>query len=105
MSDAGTRESIEAEEIQMAITSRKVSVARTTYHHSQRTSEHVTLLAYKDSNEAYELLDDREPALEFLAGSKDYILEEWGKRNRQLIQDGFQRDNMRGDPEWQQFIS
>ena len=65
----------------------------------------MTLLAYKDSSEAYELLDDRELALEFLAGSKDYIHEEWGKRNRQLIQDGFQRDNMRGDPEWQQFIS
>jgi hypothetical protein len=65
----------------------------------------VTLLAYKDSSEAYELLDDREPTLEFLAGSKDYIFEEWGKRNRQLIKDGFQRDNMSGDNEWQQFIS
>jgi len=89
----------------MADTVRKVAVARTTYHHSKKTSGHVTLLAYKDSNEAYELLDDREPALEFLAGSKEYILKEWGNRNRQLIQDGFQRDNMWGDAEWQQFIS
>lgn len=89
----------------MASSLKKVAVARTTYHHSQRTSERVTLLAYKDSNEAYELLDDREPELEFLAGSKDYILKEWGERNRQLIQDGFQRDNMWGDPEWQRFIS
>jgi hypothetical protein len=89
----------------MASTSKKIAVARTTYHHSRRPSEHVTLLAYKDANEAYELLDDREPELEFLAGSKDYILKEWGERNRQLIQDGFQRDDMRGDPEWQQFIS
>jgi len=89
----------------MASTSRKIAVARTTYHHSRRTSEHVTLLAYKDANDAYELLDDREPELEFLAGSKDYILKEWGDRNRHLIQDGFQRDNMWGDPEWQQFIS
>lgn len=91
--------------IEMAITSRKIAVARTTYHHSQRTSEHVTLLAYKDAAEACELLDDREPDLEFLAGSKSYILREWGERNRQLIQSGFQRDNMWGDSEWQQFIS
>jgi hypothetical protein len=84
---------------------KKEFVARTAYHHSKRTNEHVTLLAYKDSNEAYELLDGREPALEFLAGSRDFILEEWGKRNRQLIKDGFQRDNMSGDHEWQQFIS
>lgn len=64
----------------------------------------MTLLAYKDSNEAYELLDDREPTLEFLAGSKDYILEGWGKRNRQLIKDGFQREHMRGGPEWQHIV-
>ena len=89
----------------MTSTTKKEFVARTKYHHSQRTSQHVTLLAYKDSSEAYELLDDREPTLEFLAGSKDYIFEEWGKRNRQLIKDGFQRDNMSGDNEWQQFIS
>jgi hypothetical protein len=83
---------------------KRVSVARTAYHHSQRTSEQVTLLAYKDANDAYELLDDREPEIEFLAGSKDYILEEWRRRNQDLIKNGFQRDNMRGDHEWQQFI-
>ncbi|MGH9730451.1 MAG: hypothetical protein ACRD4A_02030 [Candidatus Acidiferrales bacterium] len=88
----------------MSSVTKKEFVARTKYHHSQRTSEHVTLLAYKDLNEAYELLDDREPDLEFLAGSKDYILEEWGKRNRQLTKNGFQRDSLAGDPEWQQFI-
>jgi hypothetical protein len=84
---------------------KKEFIARTQYHHSKRTSEHVTLLAYKDSGEAYELLDDREPELEFLAGSKDFIFGEWGKRNRQLLEDGFQRDNMTGDNEWQKFIS
>jgi hypothetical protein len=89
----------------MTSTLKKISVARTTYHHSQRTSERVTLLAYKDSNDAYELMDDRESELEFVAGSKDYVLEEWGKRNRELIKEGFQRDNMRGEHEWQQFIS
>jgi hypothetical protein len=94
-----------AGEIQMASTTKKEFVARTKYHHSQRTNEHVTLLAYKDSNDAYELLDDREPELEFLAGSKEYIFEEWGNRNRKLINDGFQRDNMSGDNKWQRFIS
>ena len=89
----------------MASTTKKEFVARTAYHHSKRTAEHVTLLVFKDSNEAYELVDDREPEPESLAGSKDYILEEWGKRNRQLINDGFQRDNMSGDHEWQKFIS
>jgi hypothetical protein len=83
---------------------KRISVARTAYHHSQRTYEQVTLLAYKDANEAYELLDDREPEIEFLAGSKEYILEEWRRRNQDLIKGGFQRDNMRGDSEWQQFI-
>jgi hypothetical protein len=89
----------------MASPTKKEFVARTTYHHSQRTSERVTLLAYKDPNGAFELLDDREPSLEFLAGSKDYIFKEWGTRNRQLIEDGFQRDNMSGENEWQRFIS
>lgn len=88
----------------MTSSRRRVSVARATYHHGQSTDRHVTLLAYKDSNGAYELLDDREPALVFLAGTKDYILGEWGERNRQLIRDGFQRDSLSGGPEWQQFI-
>jgi len=89
----------------MANVAKKEFVARTKYHHSQRTGEHVTLLACKDSGEAYELIDDREPIPEFLAGSKDYIFEEWGKRNRQLVQDGFQLDSKSGDNEWQRFIS
>jgi hypothetical protein len=83
---------------------KKEFVARTAYHHSRRTNEYVTLLAYRDADGAYELLDGREPDLEFLAGSKEFILEEWGARNRQLIKDGFQRDNMSGEHEWQQFI-
>jgi hypothetical protein len=82
----------------------KEFVARTAYHHSRITNEHVTLLAYRDADGACELLDGREPDLEFLAGSKEFILEEWGERNRQLIEDGFQRDNMSGEHEWQQFI-
>jgi hypothetical protein len=79
-------------------------VARAIYHHAKRTSEHVTLLAYKDSRDAYQLLDDRETEHEYLAGTKEYILEEWGKRNRQVIKAGFQRDNLAGENEFQQFI-
>jgi hypothetical protein len=89
----------------MANITKKEFVARTKYHHSQRTSEHVTFLVYKDSGDAYELIDDREPASECLAGSKEYIFEEWGNRNRQLVHDGFQLDSKSGDNEWQRFIS
>lgn len=89
----------------MTSTTKREFVARTKYHHSKRTSEHVTLLAFKDSNEAYELVDDRETESESLAGSKKYILEEWIKPNRELIEAGFQRDNMFGEHEWQKFIS
>ena len=52
----------------------------------------------------YEPLDGREPDVEFLAASKEYILEQRQKRNRELIEDGFQRDNMSGANEWQRFI-
>ncbi|MGB8542837.1 MAG: hypothetical protein WCD49_14505 [Candidatus Acidiferrales bacterium] len=89
----------------MASATKKEFVARTKYHHSRRTNDHVTLLVYKDSNDAYEIIDDREAESECVAGSKNYIFEEWGKRNRQLISDGFQRDTMSGDNEWQRFIS
>jgi hypothetical protein len=82
----------------------KTFIARAIYHHRMRTAEHVTLLVYKDSHGAYELFDDRDAEHEQLAGTKDYILDEWGKRNRQLIEDGFQRDNLRGENEFQRFI-
>jgi hypothetical protein len=83
----------------------RVFVARAIYHHNVRTAEHVTILAYKDSNEAYELLDDREAEHEYEAGGEKHIFEEWVKRNRQLIEDGFRRDNLTGYNKWQQFIS
>jgi hypothetical protein len=89
----------------MPLQQEKTFVARTIYHHSQRTSEHVTFLVYRDKNGAYELFDDRETDHDHIAGTEDYVFEEWGTRNRQLISDGFIRDNMRGDNKWQQFIS
>jgi hypothetical protein len=92
-------------EVRMTNTIKREFVARTKYHHSKRTSEQVTLLAFKDSNDAYELVDDRETESESVAGSKKYVLDEWIKRNRDLIEGGFQRDNMSGDHEWQRFIS
>lgn len=88
----------------MAGIQNKEFVARAIYHHAKRTKEHVTLLVYQDANEAYELLDDREAEHEYLAGTRDFILEEWGTRNRDLVRDGFQLDNLAGGHEWQQFI-
>jgi hypothetical protein len=64
-------------------------VSRAIYHHKVRTGEHVTILAYKDSYNAYELLDDREAEHEYPAGDEKYVFEEWVKRNRQLIEDAF----------------
>jgi len=97
---------------------KRIFVARAIYHHKVRTNEHVTILAYhevirrwwngrkvEDSQDAYELFDDREAEHDYLAGTEEYIFEEWGKRNRQLVEDGFQRDNLTGENKWQQFIS
>lgn len=89
----------------MNIASKKEFIARTIYHHSKRTSEYVTLLVYKDSLGIYELRDDRESEHDFLAGTEDYIFEEWGKRNRQVFDDGFQQDNRMGYEKWQRFIT
>ena len=69
----------------------------------------MTLLAYRDSSagDAYELMDDTDAEHDhnYLAGTEKYVFGEWGKRNRQLIEDGFQRDNLSGDYKWHQFIS
>jgi hypothetical protein len=81
-------------------------VARAIYHHKTRTDEHVTMLVYKDPQELYEFFfDDSGAKHERLDGTKDYMLEAWGNWNRQLIKEGFQRDNLIGDNEFQSFIS
>jgi hypothetical protein len=79
-------------------------IARAIFHHRKRTAEHVTLLVYKDFLDAYEFFDDREADHDFLAGDRAFILEEWRKRIRQLLEDDFQRDNLMGDNEFQHFI-
>lgn len=89
----------------MTNTTKKKFIARTIYHHKKKTNEHVTLLVYQDAHDAYELFDDREAEHDYLAGSEDYIFKEWGKRNRQLIEEDFQRDDLRGENKWQQFIT
>jgi hypothetical protein len=89
----------------MMIQSKRQFVARTIYHHGKRTGEYVTLLVYNDLSGAYELRDDREAEHDFLSGDEEYIFQEWGKKNRQLIEGGFQRDDMMGYDKWQQFIS
>ena len=65
----------------------------------------MTLLVYKDTMGNYELWDDREADHDFVSGTEDLVFDEWGKRNRALLEDGFLRDNMMGLNEWQQFIS
>jgi hypothetical protein len=89
-----------------ALTKDKSFVARTVYHHGVRTGEFVTLLAYRDNRDGtYELWDNREAANDYICGTEEYVLDEWGVRNRRLIQDGFRRDDLRGENKWQQFIS
>jgi len=89
----------------MTIPAKRTFLARAIYHHRTRTSEHATLLVYRDAAGAYELLDDRESAHEYPAGSEQYILDEWRNRNQRLIEEGYQRDNLAGEPKWQQFIT
>jgi hypothetical protein len=83
----------------------KSFIARTIYHHKQRTAAHVTLLVYKDRDENYELFDDSEADHEHRAGTRGYILDEWRRLNQQLIEDSFQRDDLRGEEEFQRFIT
>lgn len=84
----------------------KTFVARTIFHHKVRTSEMVTLLAYRDNRDGtYELWDNREADNDYICGTEDYVFDEWGVRNRQLLQEGFLRDDIRGENKWQQFIS
>jgi hypothetical protein len=84
----------------------KSFVARTVYHHRVRTAEIVTLLAYRDNrNGVFELWDNREADNDYICGTEEYVLDEWRTRNRQLVKDNFQLDNVMGDQKWQQFIS
>ena len=92
------------EVVQMENRIERTFVARTIYHHKTTTSEHVTLIVRKEGD-AYELWDDREAAHEYLAGTEDYIFEEWGKRNRELNTEGFSLDNLTGENKWQKFIT
>ncbi len=88
------------------LTKNKSFVARTVYHHRVRTGEIVTLLAYKDNRDGtYELWDNREADNDYICGTEEYVFDEWGVRNRQLVQDNFQLDNVMGDNRWQRFIS
>jgi hypothetical protein len=88
------------------LTKDKSFVARTVYHHGVRTGEFVTLLAYRDNrNGTYELWDNREAENDYISGTEDFVRDEWVARNRQLVEDGFRRDDLRGENKWQQFIS
>ncbi len=84
---------------------KKTFIARALYHHSRETSKHVTLLVYRDAAGAYELFHDADAFHDNLAGTEDFVLAEWQKANQQLIESGFQRDNLMGESNSQRFIS
>lgn len=79
-------------------------VARVIYHHRVRTKEHVTLIVRRDGD-IFELWDDREDSHDYLAGAEEYILDEWGSRNRNLDKENFQIDNRTGPEKWMKFIT
>jgi hypothetical protein len=91
--------------IEMPTVANKTFVARAIYHHKIRTDEHVTLLVYKDPQDMYEFFfDDSGTKHERLDGTRSYMLTAWGERNRQLVDEGFQLDNLTGENDFQRFI-
>lgn len=82
----------------------KVFIARTIYHHRQQTDRRVVLIVYRDSQNAFELFDTRDTDGSYVAGDQKWVLSEWRRLNQELIEEGFQRDDLRGEPEFQQFI-
>ena len=84
---------------------KKIFIARALFHHTRETSKHVTLLVYRDAAGVYELFHDADAFHDNLAGTEDFILAEWRKANQQLIESGFQRDNLMGENKFQQYIS
>lgn len=89
-----------------ALPKTKSFIARAIYHHRVRTSESVTLLAWRDNSDATcELWDTREADGDYVCGTEDYVFDEWVARNRRLVEDSFQRDEIRGENKWQQFIA
>jgi hypothetical protein len=79
-------------------------VARAIYHHRIKTDQHVTLIV-RHGGDSYELWDDREDSHDYLAGTEEFILDEWGSRNRNLDKENFQNDNRTGPDKWMKFIS
>ncbi len=87
----------------MANKPNKQFIARTIYHHRQQTSRRVVLLVYSEGD-AFELFDTRDDDNNYFAGDRKFILEKWRRLNQELIEDEFQRDELRGDSDFQQFI-
>jgi len=90
----------------MAIDAGKTFIARAIYHNKIRTDEHITILIYKDSQDLYEFFFDDSGSTHYrLDGTRDYMLSTWGERNRELVKNGYLRDNLTGENEFQQFIT
>ena len=79
-------------------------VARAIYHHRLHTEQHVTLIVRHDGDN-FELWDDREDSHDYVAGAEEYILDQWGSRNRYLDKENFQLDNRTGPDKWMKFIT
>lgn len=79
-------------------------VARAIYHQRAHTEQHITLIVRREGD-SFELWDDRENSHDYLAGTEEFILDEWGSRNRNLIKEGFQNDNRTGPEKWMKFIT
>ncbi len=62
-------------------------------------------VGFRDAAGAYELFHDADAFHDNLAGTEDFVLAEWQKTNQQLIESGFQRDNLMGESNSQRFIS
>jgi hypothetical protein len=79
-------------------------VSRAIHHHRVHTNLHVTLIVRREGD-TYELWNDREESPDYIAGSEEHILDEWGDRNRNLSKENFQNDNCTGPEKWLKFIS
>jgi hypothetical protein len=83
---------------------KKQFIARAMYHHREKTDRHVVLIVYSDGASTFELFDTRDADGDYLAGDRRYVLEAWRKMNQEVIEAGFQRDQLSGDNDFQQFI-
>ena len=82
----------------------KQFIARAMYHHRQTTDQRVVLIVYCDWANAFELFDTRQADAYYISGDRNYVLGEWRRLNHELVEENFQRDDLRGENDFWQFI-